>query len=164
MRQVRNAESTAEIDRLELACLVDTELGDDIAKQADHPVGGQLEARDIEDLRPDVTVESDQTQVVGREHAPHRGHRRAADQRQTELLILVGGGDELVGVGFHADGHPNKNILDDTGGTGDLVESVDLDHRVQHDVTDAGLDSYGQLFDGFIVAMQGDSLGRKARM
>ena len=69
-----------------------------------------------------------------------------------------------MGVGFHADGDPNENILDDTGSTGDLVESLDLDHRVQHDVTDAGLDGRGQLFDRFVVAVQGDSLGGKACM
>ena len=125
---------------------------------------GQLEAVDIEDLRADVAVQSDQTQVVGREDPPHRVHRRAAGQRQTELLVLVRGGDELVGVGFHADGDPNENILDNAGGTGDLVESFDLDHRVEHDVTDTGLDGHGQLVDGFIVAVQSDSLGREAGM
>ena len=142
--------------------LVDTELGDDVAQQADHAVGGQLEAGDVEDLRADVAVQADQAQVVGREHPPHRVHRRAAGQRQTELLVLVRGGDELVGVGLDADGDANQNVLHDAGGTGDRVESLDLGHRVEHDVTDAGLDGHGQLVDGLVVAVQRDSLGREA--
>ena len=45
---------------------------------------------------------------------------------------------------------------------GDLVEPLDLGHRVEHDVPDAGLDRGGQLVDGFVVAVQGDSLRREA--
>ena len=60
--------------------LVDTELGHHVAQQADDPVGGQLEAVHLEDLRADVAVQSDQPQVVGVEDPPHRGHRRTAGQ------------------------------------------------------------------------------------
>ena len=108
---------------------------------------GELEARDVEDLRPDVAVQSDEAQVFGGEHAPHRGHGRAAGQRQAELLVLVCGRDELVGVRLDADGDPHENVLNDAGRTGDRVEAFDLGHRVEHHVADAGLDGSRQLFD-----------------
>ncbi len=143
------------------ACLLDTELGDDVAQQADHPVRGDLEARDVEDLRADVAVQSDEAQVVGGEDPSHRVHCGAAGQREAELLFLVRGRDELVGVRLDADGDAHQNVLNDTRRAGDGVEALDLGHRVQHDVADAGLDGGGQLVDGFVVAVQGDSLGRE---
>ena len=47
---------------------------------------------------------------------------------------------------------------------GDLVETFDLGHRVDHHVPDAGLDGGGQLVDGFIVAVQRDSISREVGM
>lgn len=67
---------------------------------------GDLEARDVEDLRADVAVQAHQAQVVGLEDPTHAGHRGATGERQTELLILVRRGDELVGVRLDADGDP----------------------------------------------------------
>src|SRR6185437_6739635 len=96
--QVRNAKAATEIHGGNLRGLVDTELGDHVAQQTDHAVCGDLEATDIEDLRADVAVQADQSQVVGGEYPPDRGHRRAVGQRQPELLVFVCGGDELVGV------------------------------------------------------------------
>ena len=161
LRQIGNAESAAEVDGRDLRGLVDAELGDHVAQQADHAVRGDLEAGDVEDLRADVAVQADQPQMVGREHPAHRGHRRTAGQRQPELLVLVRGGDELVGVRLDADGDADQHVLHDAGRAGDLVEALDLGHRVQHDVPDAGLDRGGQLVDGFVVAVQRDSLGRE---
>ena len=57
--------------------------------------------------------------------------------------------------------HPHQYVLHDARRTGDLVEPLDLGHRVQHDVADPGLCRSGQLIDGFVVAVQGDSLGRE---
>ena len=51
------------------------ELGDDIAKQSDHPARSQLEPAHIEDLRTDMAVQPDQTQVFGGEDPSHRFHR-----------------------------------------------------------------------------------------
>ena len=119
LRQIGNAQSATEVDGRDLRGLVDAELGDDVAQQTDHPVRGELEARDVEDLRADVAVQADQPQVVGREDPPHRGHRRAAGQRQAELLVLVRGGDELVGVRLDADGDPDQHVLHDARVTGD---------------------------------------------
>ena len=47
----------------DLRGLVDAELGDDVAQQADHPVRGHLEAVDVEDLRADVAVQPDEPEV-----------------------------------------------------------------------------------------------------
>ncbi len=162
--QIRDAKAATEIDGGDLRGLVDAELGDHVAQQADHPVGGDLEAADVEDLRADVAVQAHQPEVVGGEHPPHRGHRRAVGQRQPELLVFVGGGDELVGVRFDADGDADQHVLDDAGLARDGVESLDLDHRIHHDVRDAGLDGSGQLGDRFVVAVQRDSLGREVGM
>ena len=66
-----------------------------------------------------------------------------------------------MGVRLDADGHPHQNVLDDARRTGDGVQALDLDHRVQHDVADPGLDRGGELVDRFVVAVQRDSLGRE---
>jgi hypothetical protein len=92
---------------------------------------------------------------------PHRGHRRAAGQRQPELLVFVRSRDEFVRMRFDADGHPDQHVLDSAGLGGDGVEAFDLDHRIDHDVADPGLDGGGQLGDRFVVAMQRDPLWRE---
>ena len=132
-----------------------------VAQQADDPVRGDFEAGDIEDLRTDVAVQPDQPQVIGGEHPPHRGHRRAAGHRQPELLVFVCGGDELVRVRLDADGETDEDVLDDARLARDGVESLDLGHRIQNDVADTGFDRGGQFGDGFVVAVKRDSLWRK---
>ena len=107
---------------------------------------------------------SDQSQVVGLENPAHRGHRRAAGQRQAELLVLVRGGDELVGVRLDADGDAHEHVLDDAGVARDPIQPLDLGHRVQHHVPDTVLDRRRELLDGLVVAVQGDSLRREARV
>ncbi len=62
-----------------------------------------LETVDVEDLRTDVAVQADQPQVVGSEDATDCVDRRSPGQRETELLVLVCGGDEFVGMRFDAD-------------------------------------------------------------
>ncbi len=161
MRQIGNTEPTAEVDDRDLRGLLDTELGDHVAQQPDHAVRGELEPCDVEDLRSDVTVQPDQTQMVGGEHPAHRVHGRSAGQRQPELLVFVRGRDELVRVGLDADRHANQHVLDDACGSGDRIESFDLGHRVEHDVPDPGLDGRGEFIDGFVVAVQRDPLGRE---
>src|SRR5215475_5550172 len=101
-----------------------------------------------------MAVQSDEAQVVRREYTPYCGHGCTVGQRQPELLVLVRGGDELVGVGLHANSDPHENVLDDARGTGDVVEAFDLGHRVEHDMADPGLDGSGQLVYGFVVAVE----------
>ena len=57
---IGDPEATTEIDGGDLSGLVHSELGDDIAQQADHPPGGQLESAGVEDLRADVAVQTHQ--------------------------------------------------------------------------------------------------------
>ena len=106
---------------------------------------GEFETGDIEDLRADVAVQPDQSQVIGGEYPADGRHRRAAGHRQPELLVFVCGGDELVGVRLDADGEAHEDILDDARLARDRVEALDFDHRVQDDVTHPGLDRRGQL-------------------
>ena len=76
----------------------------------------------------------------------------------------MGGGDVLVGVGFHPDGDPHHDVLNHAGRAGDGVEAVDLGDRVQDDVTDPGVDGGGEFVDGFVVAVQGNPSGGKTRV
>ena len=76
--QVRDAQAATEIDGRDLRGLVDAELVDDLVQQADDAVRGQFEAGDVEDLRADVAVQPDQSQVIGGEYpaAPLPSPRR----------------------------------------------------------------------------------------
>ena len=69
-----------------------------------------------------------------RQHPADRLGRVPAGEREAELLVLVRGGDELVGVRLHTDGDPDHHrhrivraVLDKPGQPGDLVERVDDD-------------------------------------
>ena len=111
-----------------------------------------------------MAVQAHQSEVIAGEHPPNRVHRRAVGQRQPELLVFVGGGDELVGVRLDADGDADQHILDDARLARDGVEALDLDHRVDDDMSDAGLDGSGQLLGRFVVAVQRDPLRREVGM
>jgi len=130
---------------VELSCPLGAELVDDLAQQSDHPSRREFEPVDIEDLGPDVTVQPGQPDVRRVEHRADGLHRRTAREREAELLVLVGGRDELVGVGLDADRDPDEHVLDDALLTGDPVEDLDLRHRVDHDVGDATADGQAQL-------------------
>ena len=41
----------------------------------------------------------------------------------------------------------NQYVLDDTRRSSNLVEALDLDHRVDHHVFDTGVDGSGQFFE-----------------
>ena len=76
-----------------------------LREEADDAVRGDLEALGVEDLAADVAVQPDQRQRAGLEHPPDRlGRvaRRPARDREAELLVLVRGRDELVGVRLDA--------------------------------------------------------------
>ncbi len=94
------------------------------------------------------------------EHPAHRLGGRSPGQRQAELLVLVRGGDELVGVRLDADGDPDQHLLPDALAGGDRGEALDLLVRVDHDVPDAGLHGVLQLVHRLVVAVQRDPLRR----
>ena len=78
------------------------ELGADLGVQGEHPTGGHLEARGVEDLAADVGVQAEQLQARGGDHTAYGLEGVAGGDREAELLVLVGGGDVLVGVGLDA--------------------------------------------------------------
>src|SRR5262249_40860442 len=110
----------------------------------------------------DVTVQADQAQIVGVEDTRHRRQRVAGGDGEAELLVLVRGRDELVGVRVHTGRAADQDLGDNPGSTGDVVEALDLDHRVEHDVPDPGAHCGLQFGRRFVVAMQSDSLRREA--
>lgn len=81
-------------------------------------------------------------------------------EREAELLVLVGGGDELVGVRLDADRHPDLHRLADAQLVGDVRDADDLLEGVEHDPPDARLDGPADLGGGLVVAVEGDPGGR----
>lgn len=81
-------------------------------------------------------------------------------EREAELLVLVCGGDELVGVRLDADRHPDLHRLADAQFVGDVRDADDLLEGVEHDPPDARLDGPADLGGGLVVAVEGDPGGR----
>jgi hypothetical protein len=95
-------------------------------------------------------------------HPADRFEGVAAGEGEAELLVLVGGRDELVRVRLDSNGGAHEHVLlDPTVGT-ELREPVDLDEGVDHDPTDAGVQGRGQLGDRLVVAVQQDPVPREA--
>jgi hypothetical protein len=90
------------------------------------------------------------------------GDGGAPGQREAELLVLVGGGDELVGVRLHADGDPQQHPGPHAARTGQRGQPVDLVERVHDDPADPGVQRPGQLAGRLVVAVEPDPLGREA--
>ena len=108
--RVRDAHAAAEVDGGQ-------RVGDGVAvlvahlgEQPDHPAGGELEAVGVEDLRADVAVQPHEVQPRRLQHPAHGLGGVARGQREAELLVLVGGGDELVGVRLDPDRHPHHDV------------------------------------------------------
>ncbi len=89
-----------------------------------------------------------------------RLERVPAGQREAELLVLVRGGDELVGVRLHPHGGPDEHRLPPTALLGQPGQPGDLGERVDHDPADAGVERLLQLGDGLVVAVEGDPVRR----
>src|SRR5690625_4629918 len=94
LRGVGDAEPATEV---ELGRRVVTFL-DDLRMEADNASGGDLEARGVEDLRPDVGVDTEELHARLVEDATHRVQSLSVGDRQPELLVLVRRRDVLVGV------------------------------------------------------------------
>ena len=98
LARVGDAEAAAEVELGQL----DPVLVADLGEQAEHAPGRDLEARRVEDLRADVAVQPAQLEAGPREHPADRLGARRRRQREAELLVLVRGRDELVGVRLDA--------------------------------------------------------------
>ena len=155
---VGDAEAAAEIQVRRL----DAELVRHPDQQARRAVRGHLEAGRVEDLRADVRVHADQVQRAVAEHPAYRLERVPGRQRETELLVLVRGRDELVGVRLHADGRPDQHRLPHAALLRQPRQPGDLHERVQHHPADAGVQRPLQLGDRLVVAVQGDPVRRYA--
>ena len=143
-------------------------LGLDLGEELEHASGRQPEALGLEDLGPDVAVHAQQVDRLGRQGRGHGdGGRRAAGhiavpvgggrgQGEPELLVLVRGGDEVVGVRVHARGQPEHHggaaagLGRERGQVGELVE------RVHDDPAHARLEGGAQLGVRLVVAVQAD--------
>ena len=70
-----------------------------------------------------------------------RSERVTVGEIETELRVVLAGGDELVGVSVHAWGdaqhHPRRRT---DAGSAEHVEAVEFVEGVDHDVADLGLD------------------------
>ena len=98
------------------------------------PAGGHLEPGGVEDLAADVGVQPEQLEPVAvRRGCGDRLGGLAAGEREAELLVLVGGRDELVGVRLDADGDADHDRRADAELGGDGGEPVDLLERVDDD-------------------------------
>ena len=105
-----------------------------------------------------MRVQATEVQFRPGQDALHRRDGRPAGQGQPELLVLMGGGDVLVRVGFHPHGHPQQDRRPDPVPRGGVGEPVDLRHRVDDDPPDPGLHRPVQLGVGLVVAMQADGV------
>ncbi len=109
-----------------------------------------------------MAVQADELQRRHREDPAGGLGRRAAAQRQAELLVVVGGGDELVGVGLDAHGDPDQDLGPHAVLVGQVAEAGDLLEGVDDDVADPGRDGLLELGDRLVVAVHGDPVGREA--
>ena len=158
---VRDAEPAAEVQGGEGGERGGPVLVVQRGQEPHHAVRGHLEAAGVEDLAADVAVQPDQRQPLGLEHAPHGLGR--VGQREAELLVLVRGGHELVGVRLDPDGQPHHHVRDDASLPGDRIQPGDLVERVEHHPSDARVRGGGELGGRLVVAVQRDPLGREPR-
>ena len=108
--RVRDAEAAAEVHLGER----DAELLADAGLEREHPSGRDLEAGAVEDLAPDVGVETEEVESVGGLDHLHGLPRVAVGDREPELLVLVRGRDVLVGVRLDAGSHADHHVLTST--------------------------------------------------
>src|SRR5436190_2158306 len=119
---VRDAEAAAEV---EFSQFCSVRVADGRLQRQD-AAGGDLERVGVEDLGADVRVESGQVERVLLQDPVDRGPGGAAGERETELLVLVRGGDVLVRVRLDPDGDPDHDARPRSRLPGDPAEPVDL--------------------------------------
>ena len=158
-REVGDAETAAEIH---LRHHVAEFVGDALV-EAEHAPRGHLEARGVEDLAADVGVQADQLEGVGGQHPSGRFERGTGGDREPELLVLVRGGDELVGVGLDAGRHPHHHPGVAAQFAGDAGEALDLVVGVDHDASDTEGDRTLELAHRLVVAVHHTVVGRNTR-
>ena len=116
-----------------------------------------LEAGRPEDLRADVAVQADERERVELADAGDDGGRLG--QREPELLVLVGRGEEVVGLGVHAAVDPHEHRLHDAATVRDRRKALELDPAVEHDRADADLHGAVEFGDRLVVAVESQARG-----
>src|SRR5699024_9023849 len=86
-------------------------VGQQLLPQAQQALGGEHEPDGIENLGADVAVQAAQDQAIGGEALLRRLLGLAGGQGEAELLVLVGGRDEFVGIDVYARGHAHQDVL-----------------------------------------------------
>ena len=124
--------------------------------QREHPPGRHLEAGRVEDLAADVAVQPEQVEARCVEHPAYGVEGLAVADREAELLVLVGGGDVLVGVRLDAGGHAHHDGLGPAEPLGDLGQPLDLLEGVDDDPADAEGDRLLELGQALVVAVEAD--------
>ncbi|MCY1237961.1 hypothetical protein D9M72_506770 [compost metagenome] len=82
---------------------------------------------------------------------------------ETEFLVLMRGGNELVGVGVHARGQPQHDPGRFAAGRRDRGDALQLGKAVHHDPAQLHVQGTVDLGVGFIVPVEGDVCSRDAR-
>ena len=158
---VRDAEPAAEVELRQLDAVLVADLGQqpDARRWAatSNPAVSKI-------CEPMWRVHADQLAApASASDAPHRLRGRAGGQREPELLVLVRGRDELVGVRLDPDGHPDQHPLPRTPRSAASVgEPDDLLERVEDDPADPGVERRRELGAALVVAVERDPLGREA--
>src|SRR6478735_2137535 len=156
---VGDSEAATEVELGEL----DPQLARDLRVETDDAPGRHLEAGGVEDLRPDVAVQSEQAQRLGPGEDPPRGLEGVpAGQRQPELLVLVRRRDELVRVGLDPHGDTDEDRRDDTELGGNRGDALDLVEGVDDDAAHAVVEGIADLGDALVVAVQADPVAGDA--
>ena len=155
LRGVGDAVPAAEVD---LGTVVTVFVGD-AGMQRDEPVSGHLEAAGVEDLAADVAVQAEQVEDVrAGEDARGRLERLTTGEAEAELLVLVTGGDELVGVRLDTHGHAHHDGGDDPELGGDHRDALDLLEGVDDDSAHPVGQCRPDLRDALVVAVEADPL------
>ena len=122
------------------------------------PAGGDGEAFGIEDLRADVGVDAGQLERRCGVHRAQGVQGLTGGDREAELLVLVRGGDVLVGVRLDPGGDPDHDPrpLTESAGGDQPADAIDLVEGVRDDPTDAGVQGQLELRVALVVAVQAD--------
>src|SRR5674476_32285 len=125
--------------------------------QPEHAAGRHLEAAGVEDLAADVGVQTQQGQACRvAQDATNRLGRLPAGQAEAELLVLVRGGDVLMGVRLDTDRDPDHDRCHDTESLGGAGHPLDLLEGVDHDAGDPVTKCRLDLGDALVVAVYTD--------
>src|SRR5579884_2402041 len=150
---LRHTETAAEDRELR------SEAGSDRARDvADRRVDVLEEGRRFEDLRADMRVDSEKRQALG----PPQQREGLCEVRfaQTELRVLAGGTDVVVGVRFDSDVDPEHDLAGSTASH--RRQALELEEVVDDDHADAPGKRRLELLVGLPAAVEMHSVGREA--